>query len=177
MNATFWRRLTVLVACLGLAAIVWGRAPAQRRAADLPTAPAIDHPAPEFTLLLLDGSSASLSQWRGQPVVLNFWASWCAPCRAEMPELQRAHEHQQDAGLVVLGINQGEDAATVSAYRQQLGLTFPALLDRRAGVSEQYLVKSLPTTFFIDRNGVIRGQFIGPMSDAVLVEQLSKIFP
>ena len=119
----------------------------------------------------------TLSDLAGQPVVLNFWASWCGPCRAEMPELQRLHDRLGEAGVTVLGVNQGESPETAAAFLQTLGLSFPAALDQRTGVSQQYLVNSLPTTFFIDRAGVIRATFIGPMSDDVIAQNLRSIYP
>ncbi|MFZ2361452.1 MAG: TlpA disulfide reductase family protein [Anaerolineae bacterium] len=177
MNQTRWYTLTAIVAILGLAAIAWGRVPADRPSMALPPAPAIGHPAPQFSLPTLAGDAFDLADLRGQPVVLNFWASWCGPCRAEMPELQRLHERLGEAGVVVLGVNQGESPQTAAAFLQALGLDFPVALDQRTGVSQQYLVNSLPTTFFIDRDGVIRSTFIGPMSDAVLAQNLRSIYP
>lgn len=177
MNRTRWHILTAIIAVLGLAALAWGRVPAQRVSTALPPAPAIGHPAPLFTLPTLAGDSVALSDLQGQPVVLNFWASWCGPCRSEMPELQRLHDRLGEAGVVVLGVNQGESPATAAAFLETLGLSFPVALDQRTGVSQQYLVNSLPTTFFIDRAGVIRSTFIGPMSDAVLAQKLRSIYP
>ncbi len=177
MTRTRWHLLTALVALLGLAAIAWGRVPGERAMTALPPAPAIGHPAPDFTLPTLAGENVTLSDLAGQPVVLNFWASWCGPCRAEMPELQRLHDQLGEAGVTVLGVNQGESPETAAAFLQTLGLSFPAALDQRTGVSQQYLVNSLPTTFFIDRAGVIRATFIGPMSDAVIAQNLRTIYP
>jgi peroxiredoxin len=172
-----WYTLTAIIALLGLAAIAWGRVPGERAPAALPPAPAVGHPAPLFTLPTLAGDELALADLHGQPVVLNFWASWCGPCRAEMPELQRLHDRLGEAGVVVLGVNQGESPETAAAFLQALGLSFPVALDQRTGVSQQYLVNSLPTTFFIDRDGVIRSTFIGPMSDAVLAQNLRSIYP
>lgn len=177
MTRTRWYTLTAIIALLGLAAIAWGRVPAQRAATALPPAPAIGHPAPPFTLPTLAGDELVLADLAGQPVVLNFWASWCGPCRAEMPELQRLHDRLGEAGVAVVGVNQGETPQAAAAFLESLGLSFPVALDQRTGVSRQYLVNSLPTTFFIDRDGVIRSTFIGAMSDAVLAENLRSIYP
>ena len=109
--------------------------------------------------------------------MLNFWATWCGPCRAEMPELQRLHDRLGPGGLVVLGINQDEPDQAIAAFRQELGVSFPTVIDRRMGVSREYAVNSIPTTFFVDRQGVIRDRFIGPMSDAVLADKTAAIYP
>lgn len=172
-----WKLLTAAVLALGLVALLWGRIPGGTATGALPPAPAIGHPAPDFTLETLDGEPVTLSELRGQPVVMNFWASWCGPCRAEMPELQRLHDRLAEAGVVVLGVNQGESPETVARYREEIGVDFPAVLDRRTGVSQKYLVNSLPTTFFVDREGVIQTLFIGPMTDAVLAENLRTVYP
>lgn len=177
MTRSRWHILTTIIALLGLAALAWGRVPADRAPTALPAAPAIGHPAPDFTLPALGGGELALAELAGQPVVLNFWASWCGPCRAEMPELQRLHERRAAAGVAVVGVNQGESPETAAAFLQALSLDFPVALDQRTGVSQTYLVHSLPTTFFIDRGGVIRQIFIGPMSDAVLAGNLRSIYP
>lgn len=177
MNQKRWYTLTAIVLAFGIGALIWGRVPAGVTTGALPPAPAIGHPAPDFTLAAMEGESVTLSDLRGQPVVMNFWASWCGPCRSEMPELQRLHDRLADAGVVMLGVNQGETPEVVARYRDEIGVDFPTALDQRTGVSQQYLVNSLPTTFFIDRDGVIQTLFIGPMTDAVLAENLRTIYP
>lgn len=172
-----WKPITLLLALLGLFALVWGRVPMSAPATALPSAPAIGHSAPDFTLPTLSGDTLKLSAQREHPVVLNFWASWCGPCRSEMPELQRLHERLAASGVAVIGVNQGESAGTAAAFFQTLGLDFPVALDERTGVSQLYLVNSLPTTFFIDHDGVIRSVFTGPMTDAVLAQNLRSIYP
>lgn len=147
-------------------------ATAQRPAIPLP-----GNPAPEFTLTTLAGTDLQLSDLRGQAIVLNFWASWCGPCRAEMPELEQAFQEYRDNGLLVLGVNQGESATVVRDFLQQLDLTFPVVLDQRLQVSQLYHINSLPTTFFIDRNGIIRDQVVGQMNAALLKERLRSIYP
>ena len=117
-----------------------------------------------------------LSAQRGTPVVLNFWATWCPPCRAELPELRAASERY--AGQVaIVGVNQAETAATVAKSAPELGLTFPIPLDQSGAVSRLYGVRSLPTTFFIDRDGVIRQIQSGPLTEAVLAQLLRTIYP
>ncbi len=168
--------LILLVLILGAGWIWLSRVPSDV-AARAESIPLKGHPAPEFTLQTLDGDALSLSDLQGKAVVLNFWATWCPPCRAEMPELQAAYEEYSPGGLVVLGVNQGEDQAAVKAYLEELNLTFPVVLDTQFEASEIYQVNSLPTTFFIDRDGVIREIVVGQMNAALLKQQIRSIYP
>jgi len=129
--------------------------------------------APGFALPDLSGQSVSLSQWRGQIVLVNFWASWCQPCREEMPLLQATYEAYAQDGLVVLGVNMGESAQRVAGFAEDLGLTFPVLVDESTTVGALYRVRGAPTTYFIDREGVIRQRYVGPLTPAVLGAILS----
>ncbi|NPA31821.1 MAG: TlpA family protein disulfide reductase [Chloroflexi bacterium] len=136
-----------------------------------PPAPQVGFPAPDFTLPTLEGSTLRLSDLRGQAVILNFWASWCPPCKAEMPALQRVYEAYQPQGLVVVAVNvTAQDARpNVEAFVAEHGLTFPVALDLDARVAAAYRVHSLPTTFFIGPDGVIHDIVIGgPMAEALL---------
>ena len=170
--------ILILIALIGGAAWIWiSRVPEASATAERPAIPLVGHPAPEFALQTLDGETLSLSDLKGQAVVLNFWASWCGPCRAEMPELEQAYRENVDGGLVVLGVNQGEQQAIAADFVQQFGLTFPIVLDQRLQVSNLYQSNSLPTTFFIDRDGIIREHVIGQMNTALLNERLQSIYP
>lgn len=139
--------------------------------------------APDFTLESLSGDQISLSDMRGKAVVLNLWASWCPPCRAEMPALQRVYQENQERGLEVLAVNMTaqDSLADVEAFVQEFNLTFPVLLDTGGEVGNAYLMRALPTTFFIDREGVIQRVIMGgPMSEITLqstVEQLLEEVP
>ncbi|MGQ9547996.1 MAG: TlpA family protein disulfide reductase [Roseiflexus sp.] len=144
-------------------------------AAALQPAPLVGHPAPGFTLSAIDGSQVALDDLRGQVVLINLWATWCPPCRAEMPAIQQAYERFRDQGFVVLAVNQREDATKVVAYMNEQRLTFPALLDSDAWVGAAYQVRVLPSSFFIDRRGIIRAVYRGPMSRGMIestIEQL-----
>jgi peroxiredoxin len=136
--------------------------------------PGVGRIAPDFRLPTLDGSSFRLSDLRGKPVVLNFWATWCGPCQRELPALQKAAVHFEDE-VIIVGVDQGEEAETVQRYVDELGLTFPIPLDADGDVGFVYNVKGLPTTFFIDRNGVIQSLWMGEMNSVTLAEQIAGI--
>ncbi len=140
-------------------------------------APAVGHPAPDFTLPTLDGPEVRLADLRGKPIILNFWATWCPPCRKEMPALEIIWQQHNRGDVVVLGVDQGESVGTVSEYvRQNVGVTFPLPLDRSQAVGDLYLVRSLPTTFFIDAQGIIREIRVGgPMESDFLTQQVRKL--
>ena len=143
--------------------------------AGLPPAPQVGHPAPDFTLTTTDGETVTLSELRGKPVLLNFWATWCPPCRAEMPHIQSAFEEYEEAGLLILAVDQQESRAEVLAFAQAFGLTFPLALDTTGQVGMTYLARALPTSYFIDREGIIRDKFIGPMTLPILEDRLNAI--
>ncbi len=123
----------------------------------------VGQPAPDFTLQDLDGRTWHLRDLQGRVVVLNMWATWCEPCKVEMPLLQTlAVNHPHD--VVILGVNYGEDPAAVQAFAQKYGLTFPLLLDPERVVVRRYGARGLPTTVFIDRDGIVRGIHLGALS-------------
>jgi thiol-disulfide isomerase/thioredoxin len=127
--------------------------------------------APAIVLPQLDGELVSLDAFKGQVVIVNFWASWCGPCRAEMPTLERLYQIEQTRGLTVLAVNSTfqDDQTNVAQMRRDLGLSFPILLDYEGTVGHRYGVRMLPTAFIIDRQGVIRQVlFGGPLSEASL---------
>lgn len=137
-------------------------------------APEEKQPAADFTLEDLSGIPVNLEELEGRPVVVNFWASWCGPCRNEMPLLEAYFMDYQD-NLVILGVNAGEPADTVRPYVEELGLTFPILLDSKNEVYSLYRVRGMPTTFFLDADGIIRFQHIGELSEAQLADYLERI--
>ena len=131
----------------------------------------------DFELVDLDGSLVRLSDFRGQPVIVNFWATWCAPCQLEMPEFQTAFEGHQEDGLVILALNQDEpvDRAREFFY-DEMGLTFTPLLDDGSTVYTSYTNFSvLPTTFFIDREGIVTGVHRGPLTESLIAGYLNEM--
>lgn len=109
--------------------------------------------APDFALTLFDGESLRLSDLRGKVVVLNFWGSWCPPCRAEMPAFQRIWEEYRDKDVVFLGVAVGDRETTARVFAKQTGVTYPLGLDKTGNITVDYQVLSFPTTFVIDREG------------------------
>lgn len=145
-----------------------GREPASQASTPVQPAPApvVGAPAPDFTLTDVSGASVALSDYKGQVVLLNFWATWCPPCKLEMPTLQQHYTDYQAQGLVVVAVEAGEPPAEVQAFAVEQGLSFPVLIDEKTVVTDQYRVVALPTTFVIDRQGVIVRLHKGMMTEA-----------
>jgi peroxiredoxin len=129
----------------------------------------------DFTLETLDGSEASLSDYGGSVVLVNFWATWCPPCRDEIPHFEEAYRAHKDEGFVVLGVNYQESAAEVERFVERLGVTYPILLDESGMVAKEYRAVGLPTSVFVDRDGVIQVRHSGYLSEGQLEQYLSKL--
>ena len=136
-------------------------------------APRIGNPAPDFQLASPGGKTLSLSGLRGKSVVVNFWATWCPPCRAEMPELEALYQKYKDEGVVMVAVNLREDPKRVKRYADALGLTFPIVLDSLGETFQAYGVLALPTTVFVDSNGVVREINVGAMSGKTMETKLT----
>jgi peroxiredoxin len=131
--------------------------------------------APDFTLLDLDGNEVGLSEFRGEVVFVNFWATWCPPCRAEMPDIESLYQEYKDKGLVVIGIDIGESEATVRQFVQQGGYSWTFVLDSTGAVASNYNIRAIPTSFFIDREGVIQAVNIGAMTKKGIEATLAEV--
>lgn len=134
--------------------------------------------APDFQLTSTSGKEFSLSAFRGRPVLLNFFTTWCGPCRDEMPGMQSVYSRYRQEGLILLAVDLGDKPGDVASYRKELGLGFPLLLDQESQVGNLYGVSSFPRTFFIDSEGVIRKVSIGSMPEGDIqaeVENLLKL--
>jgi peroxiredoxin len=143
--------------------------------ADMPISPYPQNAAPDFTLPQLNGESLTLSQLRGQPAIINFWATWCPPCRSELPALQAAYvAHKGQIGFVAVDVK--EEANTVAGFAQELGLNFPIVVDADGAVSDgSYQIRGLPTTLFIDANGVVVARHVGPLNEESIESYLSPL--
>lgn len=173
-----WGALLLLAAVLGTGWIVASREePSQATFRPQAEAPHVGNLAPDFTVPTLTGETVSLADLQtadGRPVVLNFWATWCPPCRVEMPFFQRLSD--QYAGQVaIVGVNQAESAAKIAPFAEEFGLTYPLLVDEDLKVNNRYGVLNLPTTIFIDGNGVVREVLIGTISQAVLEDRIQDL--
>jgi len=136
--------------------------------------------APAFTLKTLDGSPASLSDYAGHPVLINFWASWCKPCRGEMPLIIAAYREHQLAGLAVLAIDltdQEWSTKDIRKFQTEFQMPFPVLLDARGKARKLYALRGVPTSVFVGADGVVRVVNPGPISEAALQQHLSEILP
>ena len=133
--------------------------------------------APDFTLKSLEGSNLRLEEYRGQVVLINFWASWCGPCRQEMPLLDRLHHRYEDAGFAVLGVNVEGDVTPAQKVVDKTKVTFPVLIDEQQKVSELYSLEAMPSTVVIDRDGVVRYIHRGykPGDEAKYVEVVKQL--
>lgn len=124
--------------------------------------------APDFILQDLTGRDVRLSDFRGRPVIINFWATWCPPCKEEMPRIQKFYRRFADR-IVVLGIDVGESRDQVKRFVEKAGFAWTFLLDTDTKVTERYAVFAIPTTFFLDSKGVIHAKYLGPLSEAQLL--------
>jgi thiol-disulfide isomerase/thioredoxin len=153
--------VTIIVAALGL--LLGGKVADAREqlleAMGMAKVPA--KAAPDFTLLDTDGQQVSLQHFRGKVVFLNFWATWCIPCREEMPALEQLHQTYQAQGLAILSIDLKEGVDQVRAFFQKHALSFPSLIDPNGSVFRDYLVAGMPTTYLIDRNGMLLARGVG----------------
>jgi peroxiredoxin len=145
----------------------------QIQADGLVAAPELNAIAPSFTLPALDGSQVSLERLRGSTVIINFWATWCEPCRVEMPILQAFYESHRDRGLRVLAVNLGETPEAVRAWVDEFGLTFDMLLDPQQTVAALYQIRGQPSTYVVSPSGIITAIYYGPVSE----EQLRAVVP
>jgi cytochrome c biogenesis protein CcmG, thiol:disulfide interchange protein DsbE len=166
------RRWLVVAAVLPLVVLAgWGFLLLGRSAA--PVGARVGQPAPDFALADLDGKPLRLSDLRGRPVIINFWASWCGPCVEEFPLLQAAASRHRADGLAMVGIVYRDNSEAARAFIARLGATWPAAMDPGEQVAQSFGIYGPPETFFIDRDGVVRGRQIGQLTAADLDRQLA----
>ena len=178
-----WIGIFIFVLIAGVAWIWFSAAPAGATTQGHIPAPRQGFLAPDFNLSTFGGDTFTLSELRGKPVLINFWASWCPPCRTEMPAIQNVYDEYKDQGFIVLAVNTTyqDNLGDTITFAQIRKLTFPILLDRDREAANLYEVRALPTTYFVDANGIIQEVVVGgPMSETLLqirAEQLLEGIP
>lgn len=137
---------------------------------------AVGNTAPDFELETLDGDTMKLSDYRGEKVMLNFWATWCPPCRAEMPDMQKFHENKD---VTILAVNltgtPNESEEKIVGFMEELGITFEVPLDEDLAVSNLYQIKPIPTTYMIDSNGRVQNKAFGALNYELMVQEFEKM--
>lgn len=171
----------VVVAAIALLVVVLSvpLAPAQPSASGRVVSghPLYQQPAPEIDLVALDGRRVRLSDLRGRPVLVNFWASWCLPCRDEFPLMAEAYERHRAAGLEILGLIHDDGADPARAFAERMGATWPMLMDADDVAWDAYAGAVMPTSFFVDAEGIVQAFSIGGFVEAGLEAQLRTILP
>jgi cytochrome c biogenesis protein CcmG/thiol:disulfide interchange protein DsbE len=164
-------RMRILMLMMIMAALIV--APLSSGCGDSQTEETPEFMAPDFKLSTPDGQQVALSDFRGQPVMLNFWATWCGPCLYEMPLFQEIFEDDKwiQKGLVILAVNQQESADDVSEFMAQNGFSFTVLLDTTGEVGFWYNVMGIPATLFIDKDGIIKSAVMGAFQNKAQIEQ------
>jgi peroxiredoxin len=158
------------------ARVTTAAAPASKPVSNTKTGNKIGELAPDFALKTTDNRDIKLSDYRGKNIILNFWASWCGPCRYEMPALQSVHENWSKADVVVLAINVQDGFENARSYAKANKLTFTIPVDIPGKVAEQYGARGLPTSFIIDSDGVIKSIKIGPFINVDEIEERMAAF-
>jgi thiol-disulfide isomerase/thioredoxin len=187
-SAGWWFRrvgaplLAVVVIAGVIVWLQWPDAGADRRVAgaDEPLesdgrAPQEGSAAPDFVLTTLDGGEARLSDFGGKVVLINFWATWCGPCREEMPLFEEAQQQFGTENLVILAVNVQESPGTVRPFVERLALTYPIVMDTKGSVARRYQVRSYPTTYFIGRDGRVEGRRVGAYTRSILFGRLEQL--
>ncbi len=130
-------------------------------------------PLGDFTLQDLNGQIVKLSDYAGQPVLINSWASWCPPCRAEMPDLEAYYESHKDQGFIILALNAGESKSTAASFAHVAGLTFPVLLDSNTSVLNAMNIRNFPTSILVGRDGAVKAIHIGMFTPEALEQEIT----
>ncbi|OGO40172.1 MAG: hypothetical protein A2Z03_06560 [Chloroflexi bacterium RBG_16_56_8] len=162
----FFSMIFIGTGLIALGAVLFMAVAPKADAQEYSTVPVeIEFPAPSLVLRDLQGNSASLEERRGSVVLVNLWATWCPPCKAEMPALQAFYEKYRDDGFVIIGINDGEPLELVASFAGEYGLTFPIWLDEAYRTERAFGTISLPSSYVIDRQGIVRLMWIGAISN------------
>lgn len=172
-------RTTVIVVSLVVAAgfigvLAWGLA-TKSPATGLSGETRVQRVAPGFELPLFDGGEFILSQYKGRPVVVNFWASWCVPCREEAPILEKTWRAYRDRGVAFVGVDIQDSEADARAYLREFGITYPNGPDTKGRITVDYGVSGIPVTFFVDKRGVVARRWVGALREQQLVDWVNEL--
>ena len=174
MLKRFWKPLT-LIFITSLLSVTWySRYAEMERIENMPVGTKVGERAPEFTGTTVDGDTVSLSDYRGQIILINDFATWCGPCLFETPH--RVEIYNAQAGeIAIIGLNLQEDPTVVAEYQSQFGVTYPLVMDPDGKLTDIYRPLGLPTSWFIDEDGVIRFVYTGPMTAEMIAEILDAV--
>lgn len=179
-STIFFRKSTIAIAAMIMAGFVglllWGMLH-REPITGLSGVTMVDRPAPDFSLTTFDGATISLAELRGKPVIINFWASWCPPCRDEAPLLERTWRAYKDRGLVFLGVNIQDRREDALSYMREFNITYPSGPDPNGEIAIDYGVSGLPVTFFVSREGQILRRWVGAIERNVLFDAIEEISP
>lgn len=145
---------------------------------NLPVGLKKDHRAPTFSIKTLAGETVSLEDYKGKKILLNFWATWCPPCKAEMPDMEELYNEYKDEDFVVLAVNatiSEKSRKDVESFVNDYQLTFPILLDEKGTVAAEYEILSYPSTYFIDSDGVVRNKIVGALSKELMYKEMIQL--
>jgi len=171
LSRTRWNVLIVVILVAGIAWTVASRVTTAQATRDRAR-----RATPDFSLDTLDGGKFKLSDQVGQLVIVNFWATWCQPCRAELPAFEEVYQNNRAKGLVVVGVDVAEPPDAVAKYVSEMGLTYPIALDAGGEATELYRIEGMPTTFFVGRDGRIRDMVIGgPLTKAAIESKVTEL--
>lgn len=132
--------------------------------------------APDFELETLHGEMVKLSDYKGEKVLLNFWATWCPPCRVEIPDIQKYHEDNDDVVILAVNLLESENSPrNVTSFVEEYGMTFEVLSDKNSVVATTFEAYSLPTSYLIDSDGIIQNKVVGPLNYEAMVREFSKM--
>lgn len=133
-------------------------------------------PAPAFQTFAADGTPIHFpAAFAGKPLVIRFWADWCKYCEGEMKAIESVYQRHRDQGLQVLAVNAGQEQPTVAAFMKKIGVSYPALLDEQSKIARSYGVVGLPTTYFVDARGIVRGKIVGEADEATFERQVVEL--
>jgi peroxiredoxin len=174
----YWNLGLLVILLLGLGWIQFSSVTGESAIESQISVPQQGFIAPDFTLEMNTGEMLTLSDLRGKVVLVNFWASWCPPCRAEMPAMESVFNKYKDRGFIILAVNSTiqDQKSSAIEFAEKYGLTFPVLFDYDGSATNIYRIDALPTSFFIDRDGIIHDVVVGgPMPEALLNERIEKL--